>query len=405
MRPGSFVLAIALLHVCERPAPAYSVLSHEEIIDRNWAAGIKPLLLKRFPQTTEEQLREAHAHAYGGAILQDMGYYPFNSKFFSDLVHYVRSGDYVIALIQESQDVNEYAFALGALAHYAADNTGHPLAVNRAVPMIYPKLRQKYGDEITYEDNPAAHLKTEFGFDVVELARGQYASEAYHDFVGFRASKPLLERAFQSTYSFELSKIYSNLDMALGTYRYSVSKILPELTRTAWSAKKKEIQKLQAGITRRKFVYRLPRSAYEKEWDRTYQRPGLGARLLAWFIHVLPKIGPLRALSFKVPTLDAERLFLSSFNTTSERYKALLGDAGDQRLQLPNENFDTGRPTRRGDYRMADEAYEKLLEQFADAPEKMSAELHANILAFYGPTDPASEKARAVLAALRARNP
>src|SRR5438477_5657103 len=142
MRLRSILLLLAVFQISTLPATAYSVLSHEEIIDRNWPDGIKPLLLMRFPQTTEEQLREAHAHAYGGAIIQDMGYYPFNSKFFSDLVHYVRSGDYVLALIRESQDVNEYAFALGALAHYAADNTGHPLAVNRAVPMIYPKLRQ-----------------------------------------------------------------------------------------------------------------------------------------------------------------------------------------------------------------------------------------------------------------------
>ena len=188
--------------------------------------------------------------------------------------------------------------------------------------------------------------------------------------------------------------------MALGTYRYSVSKVLPELTKTAWSAKKKEIQKLQAGITKRKFVYRLPRSAYEKEWDRSYQRPGPWARFLAWLISVLPKIGPLKALSFKVPTAEAEKLFIASFNTTSNRYKELLGETRSDRLQLPNQNFDTGRPTRRGDYRMADETYEKLLEKFADDPGKMSAELRENILAFYGQTDAVSEKARAVLAAL-----
>src|ERR1700693_6661948 len=185
------LLTVLLILVSVVPLKAYSVLTHEAIIDRNWPDGIKPLLLAHFPATTEDQLREAHAYAYGGAILQDMGYYPFGSKFFSDLLHYVRSGDFITALIRDAQDVNEYAFALGALAHYAADNAGHPGAVNRAVPMLYPKLRAKLGSNITYEDNPTAHLKTEFAFDIVEVARGKYASESYHDFIGFKVSKPL----------------------------------------------------------------------------------------------------------------------------------------------------------------------------------------------------------------------
>src|SRR5580704_16168806 len=179
------VLAVLLILGTSVPLRAYSVLTHEAIIDQNWANGISALLLARFPETTDAELKEAHAYVYGGAILQDMGYYPFGSKLFSDLLHYVRSGDFVLALLRDSQDVNDYAFALGALAHYAADNAGHPIAVNRAVPMMYPKLRTKFGADVTYEDNPAAHLRTEFGFDVIEVARGKYASETYHDFIGF----------------------------------------------------------------------------------------------------------------------------------------------------------------------------------------------------------------------------
>ena len=166
------------------------MLSHEAVIDAAWDGSIKPLLLARFPGATPEELRKAHAYAYGGCIIQDMGYYPFGKKFFSDLVHYVRSGDFVEALIRESQDIDEYAFALGALAHYAADNNGHPIAVNLAVAIMYPKLRAKYGNDITYAENPAAHLKTEFGFDVVQVANGHYAPEAYHDFIGFEVAKP-----------------------------------------------------------------------------------------------------------------------------------------------------------------------------------------------------------------------
>jgi Zinc dependent phospholipase C len=170
---GAVCIVVLLLSwpLCCR---AYSGLSHEAIIDSAWDTSIKPVLLKRFPNATSDELRQAHGYAYGGAIIQDLGYYPHGSIFFSDLAHYVRSGEFVLALIRdarESNELNDYAFALGALAHYAADNSGHPIATNRAVPILYPKLKKKYGDTVTYEDDPLAHVKTEFGFDVLEIAQ------------------------------------------------------------------------------------------------------------------------------------------------------------------------------------------------------------------------------------------
>jgi Zinc dependent phospholipase C len=324
------------------------------------------MLLKRFPNATDDQLREAHAYAYGGAIIQDMGYYPFGSKFFSDLVHYTRSGDFVVALLkgaQASNDINDYAFALGTLAHYAADNLGHPVAINRTVPIVYPKLRAKFGPDVTYQDDPGAHLKTEFGFDVIEVARGQYANEAYHDFIGFKVAKPLLEQAFEETYCIRLKDIFTSLDLALGTYRFSVSQAIPEMTKAAWSAKKKDIQTLQAGMTRRKYVYQLKISAYQKDFDNQYQKPGAGARFIGFLFRLLPKIGPLKAFAFKVPPPAAEKMFLASLEDTIRRYKELLVAAGDNHLVLPNENFDTGKPSRLGEYRMADETYAKLIDR------------------------------------------
>jgi hypothetical protein len=388
------------------PAPAYSVLTHEAIIDAAWPQNLRPLLLKRFPNATDDQLREAHAYAYGGAIIQDMGYYPFGSKFFSDLVHYTRSGDFVLALLddaQQSQDLNDYAFALGALAHYAADNLGHPVAVNRTVPLVYPKLRAKYGPEVTYEDNPAAHLKTEFGFDVIEVARGQYANEAYHDFIGFQVAKPLLERAFEETYCVPLKSLFTNLDLALGTYRFSVSQAIPEMTKAAWAAKKKDIQALQAGMTRRRYVYHITVAAYQKNWDNQYAKPGFGARFLAFLFRLVPKIGPFRAFSFKVPPASAEKMFLASLDDTVKRYRVLLVEANDNRIDLPNENFDTGRPTRFGEYHLADQTYAKLLEHFDGHLNDVSDAMRANVLKFYDASgSPDSSKAIAVLSALRA---
>ena len=375
--------------------PGYSVLTHEAIIDMVWDTSVKPLLLKRFPDLTPEQLREAHAYAYGGAIIQDMGYYPFGSKFFSDLAHYVRSGDFVAALLRDSQDSYEYAFALGALAHYAADNAGHSIAVNRAVPLLYPKLARKYGPAVTYEDDPAAHLKTEFGFDVVQVANAKYAPESYHDFIGFSVSKPVLERAFEDTYGMKLKDVFKSLDLALGTYRRTVSSILPEMTKAAWAAKKKEILKLQPGITRKKFLYNLNRASYVKEWGQGYEKPGPGARFLAFLFRLVPKVGPFRTLAFRPPTAEAEKLFIASFDDTLERYRRLLAEVGEDRLQLVNTNFDTGQPTREGKYRLADQSYAELLEKLADAKTAVSSELRQDILAFYrDPGTIKSEKAR-----------
>src|SRR5215472_4782557 len=244
-------LSFAILLGLAPQARGYSILTHEAIIDTLWIDTVQPVLIQRFPTATEEQLREAHAYAYGGCLIQDLGYYPFGSHFFSDLTHYVRSADFLAALLRESGDLKEYAFALGAVAHYGADVDGHAIAVNRAVPLLYPELRRKFGSEVTYADNPVAHLKTEFGFDVLQVARGHYAPRAYHDFIGFQVSKDMLERAFRFTYGLTLKDLFRTLDLAIGTYRFSVSTIVPKVTKTAWSIRDKEIMSRQPTMSRR----------------------------------------------------------------------------------------------------------------------------------------------------------
>ena len=385
--PGIFRLAamILILFSVSHTSLGYSVLTHQAIIDSAWEDSIKPFLMKRFPQSTPEQLRDAHAHAYGGAIIQDMGYYPFGSKLFTDLVHYVRSGDFIEALLAESQDINEYAFALGALAHYAADNNGHSIAVNRAVPALYPKLRARFGNKVTYIDDPAAHIKTEFGFDVVQVARGRYAPESYRDFIGFKVSKPVLERAFKRTYSIEITDLFTNFDLAIGAYRRAVSSVIPRMTKVAWETKKDEIAKTSPSVTRDKFVYTLSREEYEKEWGKDYDKPGAFDKTLALFMRIVPKVGPFKAVSFKPPTPEVERLFIESFDATLTSYRGLLAKARTGRLDLQNMDFDTGQPTRAGEYELADETYARLLNRLADRDfESVSPELRQNILAFYG---------------------
>ena len=364
---------------------AYSVLTHEAIIDAAWDTKIRPLLLARFPNPTPDELRRAHAFVYGGAIVQDLGYYPHGSHFFSDLVHYVRSGDFIQALLRDSQDLDEYAFALGALAHSAADDDGHRLGVNRAVPLLYPHLRKKYGDVVTYEDDPAIHLKAEFGFDVLQVAKGRYAPDGYHDFIGFEVARPLLERAFQDTYSLPLKSIFDDLDKAIGSYRYSVRSAIPKATKVAWALKEDEIKRDLPGMVRKQYLYNLSRASYEQEWGKNYKKPGLGERFLAFLIKLIPKIGRLKTLTFRTPTPETEKMFMASFNAALADYEHLLDEQRTGHLDLPNHNFDTGGQTPPGTYFMADKTYARLVDRLAEAQFKLiSPELRADILAYYG---------------------
>jgi Zinc dependent phospholipase C len=378
------ILVTALL--CSAfPSRGYSVLSHEAIVDSAWDGSIKPLLLQRFPQSTPDDLLHAHAYAYAGCILQDMGYYPFGSRFFSDLVHYVRSGDFVVNLVRNSQDVDEYAFALGALAHYAADSEGHSIAVNRAVALQYPKLARKYGQSVTYADKPSAHLQVEFGFDVLQVSRGNYAPQAYHDFIGFEVAKPLLERTFRQTYSLELTDVFHDLDLALNTYRHTVSSLIPTITRAAWNANKEKLQAAKTGATKRAFVYNLSRASYRKTWGRDYKEPGIGVRLIGFLLRILPKIGPLRALNFRAPTTQTDLLFQSSFDRSLTMYRGFLGDQGNSALTLANRDFDTGEVTRPAEYPLADSAYGELAIRLAKKdPAAVDPQLRANVLAYFG---------------------
>ena len=381
---GVLLAILAFIISCPARVAAYSVLSHEAIIDSAWDTNIKPLLLKRFPDATPEELREAHGYAYGGAIIQDMGYYPHGSMFFSDLAHYVRSGDFVLILIRDSKDLNEYAFALGALAHYAADNDGHRIGTNRAVPILYPKLRKKHGDFVTYEDDPLAHVKTEFGFDVLEVAKERYAPDSYHDFIGFQVAAPLLEQAFRETYGLDLRNVLDNEEKVIGSYRRDVSGLIPRATRVAWSLKQKEIKSDVPGMTRRKFLYNLSRSSYERNWGKQYQRPTFWDHFLALLYRVLPKFGPLRVLQLKTPTPETERMFEASFNATMDRYRGLLKEEGEGRLKLPNDNFDVGEFTPPGKYRMNDDAHAELLDKLAEQNfADMTPDLRAELLDFF----------------------
>jgi hypothetical protein len=391
---NALLIAVFIIFFCPLSSKAFSVFAHMAIIDASWKKSIVPLLKEKYPNATDEELRIAHSYAYGGSLMPDLGYFPFGNVYFTNLVHYVRSGDFMTNLVSQSQNINEYAFALGAISHYLTDEYGHSLATNIAEPIVYPKVAKKFGKIVTYEDYPIYHARMEFGFDVLQTARGNYASQEYHDFIGFNVAKPVLERAFMLTYGQNLNDLFNGkLDLAISTFRWSVKSLLPGLTRTAWSLKKSDIQKLNPGMTSRKFHYHIKKREYYNTYGRERDKPKLGNQIMAFIIRILPKIGPLKALKFSPPGPVAEKLFIKSFDTTLVCYNQLLAEmrAGKQ-PQLPDIDFDTGKPTVQGEYGLTDLTYSQLLlylqgEKFRT----VTPPLQNNILSFYGKGDTTSK--------------
>jgi hypothetical protein len=283
----------------------------------------------------------------------------------------------------QSQDANEYAFALGALAHYASDIVGHP-AVNQAVSIQYPKLRAKYGNSVRYAQDHTAHLKTEFGFDMVQVAKNRYASQQYHDFIGFQVSKPLLERTFPIVYGVELKDVLTHEDLAIGSYRFAVSRMIPQMTQIALRTHKKDMMKETPSFAKKKFLYRLTRSDYEKEWGKDYTKPDFGTRLWSVLLRYMPKIGPFRALAFNNPTAQTEEMYFKSINTTVDQYRIFLEQVRADSLKLANCDFDTGKETQAAEYSLTDDTYATLLGQLAERKfDRTSSDLRDDILHFY----------------------
>ena len=374
------------------------MLTHEAIVDSSWDTGIKPLLLARYPNSSEDELREAKSYAYGGCVIQDLGYYPFGSHLFTDLLHYVRSGDFVQNMLRDAQSEDEYAFALGAVAHFFADSIGHPIGINPSVPLAYPKLRRKFGNNVTYEEGKKEHVLVEFAFDVTQAAASAYASDTYHDFIGFQVAKPLLERAFQETYGLQMKDIFFSEDLAIGTYpRRAVSKTIPHMTHVAWSQKHDQIAKLVPGIQRKRFIYKMSRREYRQDFGGAYRSPNLSARFLMLLLWTIPKIGPFKALSFKPPTPQMETHFQESFRMTTQRYGEALQEIKSTGVMLPNKDFDTGATTKMGEYALADETYAQLLDKLAGQNFKgLSPTLGTDIIRFYASaaSDPVPQKRR-----------
>lgn len=372
---------------------AYSLLTHEAIIDASWKKNIEPLLLKKYPQSTKDQLIEAHSYAYGGAIMPDIGYSPFGSMVYTDFVHNVRSGDFVRALLDEAENLNEYAFALGSLAHYTADSYGHRIGTNVAVPLVYPKVQAKHGNIVTYAEHKVSHSRMELAFDVLQTARGNYASKAYHDFIGFNISRPVVERAFYKTYGVDVNDVFGSISVAISTFRWTIKNLLPNIVRTAWARKKGDIKKQNPAATARNFSYRMKNRTYYHQFGKDFQKAGFFPTVIAVIIPFLPKIGPLAKLRFKTPTPQAERLFIQSFDSTLVHYQRSMSILENGPLKLPNLTLDTGHQTVYGEYSIADENYEAFLLMLnKNNFENLSADIRHNLISFYHNAQPPQNK-------------
>jgi hypothetical protein len=379
---------LVLFTLTASQADAYSVLSHEETVDMAWSRHIVPLLRKRYPNATPDEMRIAHSYAYGGCIIQDLGYYPFGSKQFSDVLHYVRTGEFVNNLLKDADNLNEYAFALGALAHYRGDTIGHP-SVGLATAREYPQLESRFGHFVSYYDSPTAHIRTEYGFDVVQVAQGHYVKDDYTNFIGFNVATPVLERAFKDTYGVDLKTVLKHEGLAINTYRYSVSTVIPEMTRAAVLHYSKQIQEQVPNFDRSHFVYRVNRVDYEHVWGKQYHKPGFGAHVIAVIIKILPKRGPFSAFKLQLPRAADQKLYLDSMQSTVDSYEKDVDHlrsqpTPDRTLQLKDLDFDTGKPTERGEYPLADKSYAKLLDTVThDKNAEISSGLRSSLLDYY----------------------
>ncbi len=385
-----FATVAAALCGLPKAAWGYSVQTHEQLIDITWQNCIQPLLLARFPGTTEEQLRQAHAYAYGGSAIQDLGYYPFGKEFFSDLTHYVRSGDFVANLLHDARNVNELAFAAGALSHYVGDNIGHADAVNPSVAIEFPKLRKKYGDSITYDQNPHGHVRTEFAFDVNEISKHHFAPSAYLRHVGLRVPQPLLARAFFETYGLNVYQVLGVKRPTIRGYRFAVRSFLPRIAYAEVVIHKDNFPPDVPSDVLDQFEKNLAQADFQHGWNAYRKKAGIGTHLLAAFIVVVPKIGKLSDLAIRGPNAETQEKYLQSVNRSAESLRQLLMQLNTIKSSfgLPNCDLDTGDKVHPGAYRLTDETYAKLLNKLAQKQKaSVPPALAGNILDFYRNSD------------------
>jgi len=381
---------LALLLAFPHPAGGYSVLTHEQLIDLTWADTIQPLLLHRYPNLTPAQLSDARAYAYGGCVIQDLGYYPFGKPLFSNLLHYVRTGDFIRALFRESRGPNDVAFAIGALSHYYGDTLGHPEAINLAVGKAFPALAARYGPNVNYAEGKRQHVRAEFAFDINDIAKHRLAPERYLNHIGFAVPIPLLARAFYDTYGLDLAKVLGTHRPTLQGYRFSVRTLLPRVAYAETLLYNSHLPPDVPSPALDELNQQVAALAAADDWSAYRNRAGLGTHLLAGFIFIVPKVGPLSDLSLRGPTPSAEQDYLNSLMHTADTLRQTLNRA-TQSDGLPNLDLDTGDLVYPGTYSLEDYTYADLLHQMTRDPSSpIPFGIKRDLLAYFA--DPAKAR-------------
>lgn len=395
---GALIAALCV-SLLVQPVWGYSVLTHQQIIDLAWEPSIKPLLLSRYPNTTEAQLRLAQSYAYGGCEIQDAGYYPFGHVFFSNLTHYVRTGDFVASLVRNARDVNELAFALGALSHYIGDTIGHHDAINPSTAVEFPRLALQYGHSITYDESPHGHVRTEFAFDVDEMTKHHLAPAAYLDHIGLRVSLGLLERAFYETYGLHLREVLGNKrrSAVIASYRHSVRSFLPAFAHAEAVIHQHDFPPELDTPEFQALHARIQQTGDLHQWQAMRRGPGITTHLLAFLVILIPKIGPASDLAIKIPTQETETSYVTSVNLTLRTFETHLQNLRTNRtdtpeiiLNLENRDLDTGYVVQPGGYPRTDKTYAQLVSSLTRYPDRpVPSGLKRDILAYYSnPSSP-----------------
>ncbi len=410
---------------------AYSLLTHEQLIDLTWKDSIVPLLLSRYPTLTPEQIEHARAYAYGGCVIQDIGYYPFGDKNFSNLTHYVRTGDFVVNLFRNAGNADELAFAVGALSHYIGDTVGHSLATNLAVPQEFPKLEARYGRVVNYAEGEHQHVQTEFAFDINEIAHHRVAPSRYLKHIGLEVPVKQVALAFYQTYG--LTEDFSGTRgrrINVGGYRFAVRSFIPRIAYalTILHRKHEPADPMTPEVA--ELLKKTTMVSVDNNWDLYRSKNGIGTYTLAGILYIIPKFGPLKLAAIKGPTTATEALYLHSVALSVKALRRLLNrftpppttvpsaalaaaadtasdpspsqpavanpaanqaiprQSSDPRHPLANRDLDTGFVVRPGGYRLTDDTYADLVHRLALKPEgPIPPAIKEDILAYYANSD------------------
>jgi hypothetical protein len=430
------MLALVLVLPWGPQAAAYSLLTHEELIDLAWQNSVVPLLLSRYPGLTPAQLQNARAYAYGGCVIQDMGYYPFGDMSFSNLTHYVRSGDFVVNLFRNAHNADEFAFAVGALSHYVGDSVGHSEATNLAVPVEFPRLRAKYGPVVSYAEGPRQHVQAEFAFDIDEIAHHHMAPVRFLRHVGLKVPVKQLALAYYQTYGLEGEFSGRERRFNVREYRFVVHTFIPRVAYAITLLRRRHEPPEPDTPDAAEIERQVTRVEAECDWQQYRRNPGIGTYALAGLLFVLPKFGALKLIAVKGPTPATQAAYLHSVVLSAAILRQMLArftpppsadpkspaiaaddpdskirqarsfpaipgvnpqtmlESRDPRHPLPNRDLDTGRVVQPGGYSLTDSTYASLLHLLTHHPARpVPPGIKLDIQAYYSnPSAPITTK-------------